>query len=229
MRWQASHPLADHRGSYRSVSVASRYVLDEQALSQKDDYGNNLEQLPYSSKAAGGGSDIYTFSNSNFTDVRRQLQVSRFDPQSYDLQTTDITSQVIARSHPLPPGLRFPFASIIGHHLVIAGIYLSKHEQDYTVWALDMRTAKWTKIEAMVLSGSGGGAGNGIDPEALGGGSWNKAVTWEEASQLMVFGNKHKSLAEDCKWSHRFFRGQRSLNHNHQQMSNGLSTLTMWR
>lgn len=97
----------------------------------------------------------------------------------------------------LPPGLRFPFAAIIGHHLIIAGTYLSHLEQNYAVWALDRRVGRWKKIEAGVL-GSDGSAGMG-NGEGLGGGSWNKAVVWEEGGKMFVFGNKYRSLQEDCE------------------------------
>lgn len=198
MVWDAPYGITDHRGSYRSVSVASRYTLEPQTTVSKDDYGNPLEALPYSVEAQDGDGDIYTFSNSNFTDVRRQIQSSRFDPDGAGLVTRDITVQMTSRSQALPPGLRFPFASIIGSHLVIAGTYLSAHEQEYIVWALDLTKGRWRKIDAMVLVSSGK-AGIGGDSESLGGGSWNKAVAWEEAGKLMVFGNKNRSLAEDCE------------------------------
>lgn len=198
MVWDAPYGITDHRGSYRSVSVASRYTLEPQTTVSKDDYGNPLEALPYSIEAQDGDGEIYTFSNSNFTDVRRQIQSSRFDPDGTGLVTRDITVQMTSRSQALPPGLRFPFASIIGSHLVIAGTYLSAHEQEYIVWALDLTKGRWRKIDAMVLASSGK-AGIGGDSESLGGGSWNKAVAWEEAGKLMVFGNKNRSLAEDCE------------------------------
>jgi len=200
MAWEPAFDIVDHRGSYRSVSVSSRYTLETHTTALKDDYGNPLEPLPYSSDAPGGGGNVYTYSNSNFTDVRRQIQLSRFDETGDNLSTTDVTQQLTARSQNLPPGLRFPYASIIGNNLVIAGTYLSAHEQEYTVWVLDLRKAKWRKIEAMVL-GSGGRAATPADAESLGGGSWNKAVTWEEAGKLMVFGNKGRSLAEDCEFA----------------------------
>jgi hypothetical protein len=200
MTWEAPFSIANHRGSYRSISVSSRYNLEPQTTALKDDYGNPLEPSLYSSVAPGGGSDIYTFSNSNFTDVRRQIQVSRFDPTGQDMVTTDVTNQMTGRSEKLPPGLRFPYASIVGHHLIIAGTYLSAHEQEYTVWVLDMRKGKWRKIEAMVLC-SGSRAVTSADAESLGGGSWNKGVTWEENGKLIVFGNKCRSLAEDCESS----------------------------
>ena len=198
MVWDPPYDITDHRGSYRSVSVASRYSLEPQTTASKDDYGNPLEALPYSAEATDGRDEIYTFSNSNFTDVRRQIQLSRFESDGRGLVTRDITTQMTSRSQTLPPGLRFPFASIIGHHLIIAGTYLSASEQEYIVWALDLKEAKWRKIDALVLASSGKMV-SGPDAESFGGGSWNKAVAWEEAGKLMVFGNKNRSLAEDCE------------------------------
>jgi hypothetical protein len=200
MTWDTPSEITAHRGSYRSVSVASRYVLEPQTTALKDDYGNPLEALPYSIESEDKGGEIFTYSNSNFTDVRRQIQTSRFESEDgeTDLVTRDITVQMTSQPQKLPPGLRFPFASVIGHHLIIAGIYLSATEQEYIVWALDLKRARWKKIDAMVLASSNK-AGMGAEAESLGGGSWNKAVAWEEAGKLMVFGNKNRSLPEDCE------------------------------
>jgi hypothetical protein len=134
----------------------------------------------------GGGGDIYTFSNSNFTDVKRELQLSSADgmhgPNGADMQTTDLTG-LMKGAPTLPPGLRFPFGAILGHYLIIAGTYLSASVQQFSTWSLDLWTWQWQKIDAMALEK----------------GSWNKAALWEDQAKLVVFGNRDSDLQQDCE------------------------------
>lgn len=137
------------------------------------------------------------FSNSNFTDVKRELQaLSPKSAEQPELETVDVTSQM--GGIVLPPGLRFPFGAILGHHLVIAGTYLSASVQAFAVWALDLRTYTWRRLEAFALDGPGTRVDVG---DARPGGSWNRAVCWEDKNRLLVFGNKYCNLQDDCEFT----------------------------
>ncbi|KAJ9097488.1 hypothetical protein QFC19_006760 [Naganishia cerealis] len=140
--------------------------------------------------------DIYLFSNSNFTDVQRELySITVVDRET--TTTTDLTPYLdpgVAHTAPAaaqPPGLRFPFATQISHHLILGGTYLSQSTAQFAVWALNLVTWEWTKIDAQVLEGSGekvvraGEAADassqlagGVSEAGLSGGSWNRAVYW---------------------------------------------------
>ncbi len=177
------------RGSYRSVAVSS----DKRAVnltpspgssSHQGDTQEQITRLPVTITEEGGGGDVYVFSNSNFTDVRRELQLFSADKlvkdNPADMVCADLTSQMKG-APALPPGLRFPCGAIVGHHLVICGTYLSASVQQFSTWALDLWTWRWQKIEAAALDR----------------GSWNKAVLWEDRARLVVFGNRSGNLQDD--------------------------------
>ena len=118
LTWQLPYAIPDHQGLYRSISVSSRYTSPDPSgeTTLMDNDGNPLELLPYPYQVPGGGSDFYTYSNSNFTDVRRQLIRGSFETAtslSSPPTTTDLTHVMTSNSRSLPPGLRFPFACLI--------------------------------------------------------------------------------------------------------------------
>ncbi|KAG8805683.1 hypothetical protein FRC17_005386, partial [Serendipita sp. 399] len=92
----------------------------------------------------------------------------------------------------LPPGLRFPTGAILGHYLVIAGTYLAHSYQSFSIWALDLISMTWSRI----------------DPGAtLSTGSWSRGVLWENGNRFLIFGNKDGNLVEDynrrlLSWDH---------------------------
>lgn len=91
-----------------------------------------------------------------------------------------------------PPGLRFPSGAILGTHLIIAGTYLAHTYQSYSIWALDLLSMTWSRIDP----------GN-----ALGTGSWFRSCLWADASKFVIFGNRNGNLVEDynrrlLSWDH---------------------------
>ncbi|KAG1228113.1 hypothetical protein G6F68_019518 [Rhizopus microsporus] len=60
---------------------------------------------------------VYLYTNSNFGDVQRELQVigSDFSIEDYSGYMTGSA---------LPPGIRFPTGYALGDHLILSGIYL---------------------------------------------------------------------------------------------------------
>jgi hypothetical protein len=82
----------------------------------------------------------------------------------------------------LPPGLRFPTGVVLGHYLILTGTYLAHSFQTYSVWALDLTTNIWHRIEpgAPLLAGS-----------------WFRSALYAEGNKLLVFGDRHGSLVED--------------------------------
>lgn len=84
----------------------------------------------------------------------------------------------------LPPGLRFPTGAICGTHLIFAGTYLAHSYQSYSIWALDLKTMAWSRL----------------DPgSALSTGSWFRACLWSVPgnSKFLIFGNRAGNLVED--------------------------------
>ncbi|OBZ71369.1 Protein ral2 [Grifola frondosa] len=133
--------------------------------------------------------DIFLFSNYNFTDVQRELEV--FTPLSDgDFTVADRSASMTGTS--LPPGLRFPTGAILGTYFLVAGTYLSQTYQSFSIWALDLINMTWSRI----------------DPgSALSSGSWFRSCLWPAANKFVVFGNRHGNLVEDynrrlLSWDH---------------------------
>ena len=93
-----------------------------------------------------------------------------------------------------PPGhrFRFPTGAVLGMHFIVAGTYLAQSYQSFSIWALDLTTMTWSRI----------------DPgSALASGSWFRSCLWPEANKLVIFGNASGNLASDynrrlLSWDH---------------------------
>ncbi|KAF5382281.1 hypothetical protein D9757_008441 [Collybiopsis confluens] len=188
--WIQQRDYPRHCGTYRSVAVSSslcvrlpqeearntptptsfgspgsRFREKPAANSGSGEFTNSesLTHLPYSAAPTDEHpADIFLYSNYNFTDVKRELEV--FSP----LPDTDFTIQ--ERSSAMsgttfPPGLRFPTGAILGTHLIIAGTYLAHSYQSFSIWVLDLLTMTWSRIDPgkAVESGSWFRGGNLVD------------------------------------------------------------------
>ncbi|KAF9139309.1 hypothetical protein BGX30_008108 [Mortierella sp. GBA39] len=119
---------------------------------------------------------VYIYSNFNFTDVKRELQV--LTPPGFVTQdhSHSMTGNV------LPPGLRFPTGAIAGQHLLLSGTYLTNAHQSFSIWSLNLSSLAWTRIDTGTVFSTG---------------SWNRGLLLENSNAYLVFGNKSRSLAED--------------------------------
>ncbi|KAJ7069634.1 hypothetical protein C8F01DRAFT_521074 [Mycena amicta] len=213
--WSEKRDYPRHCGSYRSVAVSSnlcvRFPKEEIRASKlpnslgpsgtrfqtpnappTDDTtaSESLNHLPYSAPPDDEHpSDIYLYSNYNFTDVKRELEV--FSPLPDTGFTVEDRSAAMSGST-FPPGLRFPTGAILGTHLIIAGIYLAHSYQSFSIWVLDLQTMVWSRI----------------DPgKAVEAGSWFRGCLWPEQNKFMIFGNRNGNLVDDynrrlLSWDH---------------------------
>jgi hypothetical protein len=124
-----------------------------------------------------------------FTDVKRELEI--FSPlPDFDFTIQDRSLAMSGSS--FPPGLRFPTGAILGTHLIIAGTYLAHTYQSFSIWALDLMTMIWSRL----------------DPgSALYTGSWFRGCLWAESNKFIVFGNRDGNLVDDynrrlLSWDH---------------------------
>ena len=166
--------------------------------------GESLSHLSYSELPTQDRPEpILVFSNFNFTDVRRDLDLlSSPTPPVRELETTPLSKLMTGLA--LPPGLRFPTGTIIGRHLLIFGTFLSQNVNNFSIWALDLGRAG--------ASGTMDGLGNGekgvlgwmrVDPGmVLSKGSWNRAVGW--GNSIVVLGDRERDIALD--YDHRQVR-----------------------
>jgi len=80
----------------------------------------------------------------------------------------------------LPPGLRFPSGFQLGNHLIIFGTFLSQHVNNFSIWALNLGSLEWSRIDP----------GNVLQK-----GSWNRAVGWK--NNVIVLGDRERDIATD--------------------------------
>ncbi|KAH7928465.1 galactose oxidase [Leucogyrophana mollusca] len=214
--WVQRRNFPHHCGTYRSIAVSAnlRVRLPQEEIraadttsmlgppgarfradkatpsSQEFTPSESLAHLPYSTAPTDDfPNDIYLYSNYNFTDVKRELDIFSPLPDT-DFTITDRSSAMTGTA--FPPGLRFPSGAICGTHFIIAGTYLAHTYQSYSIWALDLITMQWSRI----------------DPgSAVSTGSWFRGCLWEEANKYLIFGNRNGNLVEDynrrlLSWDH---------------------------
>lgn len=175
LKWTSTQSLGKSCGAYRSVvaplppSVAAKLGKANSNGARQDGTGQDLREP---------GSSMLIYSNYNFLDVKLELQVRSSDGQLSERPMNGSYS---------PPGLRFPNGGIIDTHFVVSGTYLTSSKQEYAVWALDLRTLTWGRIDA-------GGA-------VFSQGSWNRGVLWNRRNTFVVLGNRKRSLVDD--YNHR--------------------------
>ncbi|RHZ77847.1 hypothetical protein Glove_170g9 [Diversispora epigaea] len=144
----------------------------------------DINRLPYTTKVTEENPNpIYLYSNYNFTDVKRELQVIA-PPTSTNYQIMDHSSNMTGAT--LPPGLRFPTGAILGHYLIISGTFLTNTNQTFSIWALNLANSVWFRID----TGS-----------CFQQGSWNRGVLCEVLNKYFVLGHRDRSLVED--YNHR--------------------------
>ncbi|EED16443.1 regulatory protein Ral2, putative [Talaromyces stipitatus ATCC 10500] len=175
LKWTSTSPLGRSCGAYRSV-VAPLTNMDVSDLGSatEDNAGSNNKHVD----GAEDGTSMLIYSNYNFLDVKLELQVRLPDGRLLEKPMYGEAS---------PPGLRFPNGGIINNHLVVSGTYLTSTKQEYSLWALDLRTLTWSRID-------GGGT-------VFSSGSWNRGVLWERRNTFVILGNRRRSLVED--YNHR--------------------------
>ncbi|KAI9023706.1 hypothetical protein CLU79DRAFT_747807 [Phycomyces nitens] len=190
-------------GAYRSVAITTptgtrlpvllrEPMSDSEDHSQQDkdqpavDYNHRaslVRQYGQSLQSTREPSPIYLYSNHSFADVRRELQLI-FLPNTTASSIEDCSSFMSGTM--MPPGLRFPTGHTLGHHLILAGTYLSPQSQAYTIWSLNLGTLTWARIETGAMFSTG---------------SWHRGVLHENTNRFLVFGNRTRSFLED--YTHR--------------------------
>ncbi|KAJ8655635.1 hypothetical protein O0I10_008724 [Lichtheimia ornata] len=197
--WIHARTIEQHVGTYRSIAVAAPPGTRLPAGTPSNDMPSSRVTSPdpmnaVSSHNTGGGggggnndapssSSIYVYSNYNFTDVQRELQVIR-SPLGTGATVEDCTHAMAGTL--LPPGLRFPSGHSLGHHVVICGTHLSPQQQTFAIWALDLGTLAWSRIETGTIFSRG---------------SWNCGTVYPNNNRALVFGHRERHLMED--YNHR--------------------------
>ncbi|KAF7985590.1 hypothetical protein HWV62_3883 [Athelia sp. TMB] len=216
--WLERRSYPRHVGTYRSIAVSSdqRVRLPQEELKTSQATASlgptgtrfrtnkgppssskmactpaeSLNHFPYSAPPTDDfPSDIYLYSNYNFTDVKREFEVFSPLPDT-DFTITDRSADMTGSS--FPPGLRFPSGAMLGNHFIIAGTYIAHTYQSFSIWSLDLLSMQWTRIDP-------GGA--------VSTGSWFRGCLWADSNKFLIFGNRDGNLVEDynrrlLSWDH---------------------------
>jgi hypothetical protein len=175
LKWTSTSELGKSCGAYRSAvtplpsSVASR--LGKSSPTRVENSGIGQESRDQ-------GSCMLIYSNYNFLDVKLELQIRSPDGTLSEKPMQGTFS---------PPGLRFPNGGVVDTNFVVSGTYLTSSKQEYALWALDLLTLTWSRIDA----------GGNIFSQ----GSWNRGVLWNRRNTFVILGDQKRSLVED--YNHR--------------------------
>ncbi|KAI7879350.1 galactose oxidase [Lichtheimia hyalospora FSU 10163] len=193
--WIHARTIEQHVGTYRSIAVAAPPGTRLPASTPNNEITSRVTSpdamttiSPNNTGAGANGNNdsspsIYVYSNYNFTDVQRELQVIR-SPLGTGATVEDCTHAMAGTL--LPPGLRFPSGHSLGHHVVICGTHLSPQSQTFSIWALDLGTLAWSRIETGTIFSRG---------------SWNCGTVYPNSNRALVFGHRERHLMED--YNHR--------------------------
>ncbi|KAH0537192.1 hypothetical protein FGG08_006017 [Glutinoglossum americanum] len=178
LKWTVTSPLGKSCGAYRSV-VSPLTGISASRIGRGGSGGaGRKSEVNSSGESPETGSSMLIYSNYNFLDVKLELQVRLPD---------GTLSEKHMHGHFSPPGLRFPNGGVIDGHFVVSGTYLTSSKQEYALWALDLRTLTWSRIDA----------GGSVFSQ----GSWNRGLLWNRRNTFVILGNNKRSLVED--YNHR--------------------------
>ncbi|KAI0144526.1 hypothetical protein GGR57DRAFT_507394 [Xylariaceae sp. FL1272] len=176
LKWTSTQPLGKSCGAYRSV-VAPLPPAVNAKLGRASGSASRPEG-GIGQEAREFGSSMLIYSNYNFLDVKLELQIRGSDGS--------LTERPMSGTYS-PPGLRFPNGGVIDTYFVVSGTYLTSSKQEYALWALDLRTLTWSRIDA----------GASVFSQ----GSWNRGVLWNRRNTFVILGNRKRSLVDD--YNHR--------------------------
>ena len=173
LKWTGTTGMGRSCGAYRSV-VTPLTTMSASQIGAGPHAQGELEDEDEESSAVGSGSPMLIYSNYNFLDVKLELQVRLTDGTLTEKPMQTVVS---------PPGLRFPNGGVIDNHFVVSGTFLTSSKQEYALWALDLRTLTWSRVDA----------GGSIFSQ----GSWNRGVLWNRRNAFVILGNRKRSLVDD--------------------------------
>ncbi|KAF4448896.1 hypothetical protein F53441_7758 [Fusarium austroafricanum] len=177
LKWTSTQPLDRSWGAYRSVTAPLPPAVASK-LGRRQSNGMYRHDGGISQEAREPGASMLIYCNYNFLDVKLELQIRSPDGT--------LTERPMSGNYS-PPGLRFPNGGVIDTHFVVSGTYLTSSRQEYALWALDLRTLTWSRIDA----------GGSVFSQ----GSWNRGVLWNRRNTFVILGNRKRSLVDD--YNHR--------------------------
>lgn len=173
LKWTSATTWDRKCGAYKSM-VVPMTGLSADLMGQ----GIPLDEPQYQHSPQAAGTPMLVYSNYNFLDVKLELQIRKPDGTMVEKAMAGSIS---------PPGLRFPNGGILDNHFVVSGTYLTSSKHEYALWALDLKTLTWGRIDTNV--------------SIFEQGSWNRGVLWNRRNTFVILGHRERSLVDD--YNHR--------------------------
>ncbi|KAH8144433.1 uncharacterized protein LAJ45_11601 [Morchella importuna] len=193
LKWTSTRALDRSCGAYRSVVAPlgrglTSSMIGAKGIEKGNDkgiekpssngtYADNDPVVPGAPPVPTETNAMLIYSNYNFLDVKLELQIR--------LPDGSLTEKPMNGQYS-PPGLRFPNGGVLDDHFVVSGTYLTSSKQEYALWALNLKTLIWSRIDAGQVFAQG---------------SWNRGILWSKRNSFLILGNKSRSLVED--YNHR--------------------------
>jgi Galactose oxidase, central domain len=173
LKWTGTTSWDRKCGAYKSM-VVPMTGLSADMMGQ----GVPLDDPHLQHTGQAAGTPMLIYSNYNFLDVKLELQIR--------LPNGNLMEKPMA-GPVSPPGLRFPNGGILNNHFVVSGTYLTSSKHEYALWALDLKSLTWGRIDTNV--------------SIFEQGSWNRGVLWNRRNTFVILGHQHRSLVDD--YNHR--------------------------
>lgn len=173
LKWTDTKSLERSCGAYRSV-VTPLTCMSAAKIGAGSEGEENTGPAANEVDRSDPIASMLIYSNYNFLDVKLELQARLPDGSLLEKEMKGPVS---------PPGLRFPSGDILDHHFIVSGTYLTSSKHEYALWALDLRTLTWSRIDA----------GGGIFSQ----GSWNRGILWSRRNTFVILGNRKRVLVDD--------------------------------
>jgi Galactose oxidase, central domain len=173
LKWTAATSWDRKCGAYKSM-VVPMTGLSADMMGQ----GVPLDDPQLKHTGQSAGTPMLIYSNYNFLDVKLELQIRLPDGM---LEEKPMVGPIS------PPGLRFPNGGILNNHFVVSGTYLTSSKHEYALWALDLKSLTWGRIDTNV--------------SIFEQGSWNRGVLWNRRNTFVILGHRDRSLVDD--YNHR--------------------------
>lgn len=173
LKWTDTKSLERSCGAYRSV-VTPLVSMPASKIGAGLDQDEYVDAASGATERSDSPSSMLIYSNYNFLDVKLELHARLSDGSLVEKEMKGPVS---------PPGLRFPSGDILDNHFIVSGTYLTSSKHEYALWALDLKTLTWSRIDA----------GGGIFSQ----GSWNRGILWSRRNTFVILGNRKRVLVDD--------------------------------
>ncbi|KAI7886684.1 galactose oxidase, partial [Lichtheimia hyalospora FSU 10163] len=177
--WYPRIATQSHYTSYETAA-ATFGGQQQQSLDDTNEDGIQSQQQ----QTWGATTTLFAYSNENMHGVHRRLHRITVSASGHVESITDHSAALSTSRQYAPPALRAMGSAACGQFLIMFGACTTSEPHHLQIWALNISTMMWTKIDA---------------GPRLAHGSWLCGVFREHAerNELIVFGHPEGALHED--------------------------------